>query len=88
MSFEYKVVALTLEIVAKNATPSKAAEETQHLINLWVSKGWEYYRMESVPVYLSAGCLAVFFGAKQQTVYYPQLIFRRPQKEISATTHR
>jgi len=41
-------------------------------------QGWEFYRIDSVQIQVSPGCLASLLGAKATYINFDQAIFRRP----------
>lgn len=78
MQYQFKVVPLMFSMADGPITPETAATQMQRTMDHWMSQGWEFYRMESLPVRVRAGCLATIFGRRSRTVYYPQMVFRAP----------
>ena len=75
----YEVVSLTPGVrEGDKEKGAKIAQQVQSLINDKAREGWEFYRVETVYVSVTPGCLAGLFGAK--SVYMPvnQVVFRKP----------
>lgn len=76
--YEYKMVQLPQTFVLKKDTGSEIAPYLERLIQNWASKGWEFYRIDSVGVVVPPGCLAALGGARTTMTYYNVVAFRRP----------
>lgn len=71
---KYHVVPLELS-AAEGASPALVAQKVASLLNDYAAQGWEYMRLESVPVNTQTGCLALLAGSKPQTISMAQLVF-------------
>ena len=76
--FEYKMVQLPQTFILKKDTGSEIAVHLEKLAQEWASKGWEFYRIDSVGVLVQPGCLGPLLGVKQSMTYYNIVTFRRP----------
>ncbi len=70
MAYEYKMENISL----KNQDPAAYLES---LANQWAGQGWEFYRVDSLDVLSSPGCLGSLLGAKQTVLSYSVATFRR-----------
>ncbi|KAA5546021.1 hypothetical protein FYK55_03695 [Roseiconus nitratireducens] len=57
--------------------------EMKVLLNNMASKGWEFYRTESLTAERPNGCLAALFGSPTSTYEVAVLVFRRPASVIT-----
>jgi hypothetical protein len=55
----------------------KAVVQFSQLINSNCVDGWDFYALEEVAVTNKPGCLASLFGAKESTVMYNMLVFKK-----------
>ncbi len=75
MKNEYKVVPFIAVINNKKGEKS-VSEQLQNYIDNYVSQGWEYVQLESVPtIYNDSGCFGI--GAKSTQTYNHMLVFKR-----------
>lgn len=74
--YKYHVEALQLS-VKEQGSSAEIAKRVAFLLNHFAEQGWEFMRLESVPVTVKPGCLAAFLGGTAQVVFLPQLVFRR-----------
>ena len=78
MGYEYKCVAAPKElIIKKQAEMDKAVAGFANIINNEAVQGWEFYSMEQIATTVPVGCLAAWFGKKEETTYSNMLISRR-----------
>jgi hypothetical protein len=70
MAYEYKMANVSL----KNQDP---ATYLQGLANELATQGWEFYRVDSLDVLSSPGCLGSLLGGKQTVLSYSVATFRR-----------
>jgi hypothetical protein len=80
MKYVYKMIQVPpgINIRAKDYRGGEAAGYLEEVVNQWAAQGWEFYRVDSIGVQVSAGCLGSFFGpAVQQHAYYV-ITFRAP----------
>lgn len=81
----YKVVALprTIGVMKKlfKETDSAAivADYVQKVIGEGVSGGWEFYRIDTVTLVESPGCLGGLLGQRETSTGYNVLTFRKPK---------
>ena len=78
-NYQYNVVPFIGKITAKESAQN-VAEQLKSLINTWAQQGWEFYRIDSVQIQISPGCLASLLGAKASYMNFDQVIFRWPVK--------
>ena len=78
MTYEYKMIQLPQSLVLQRDTGTEFAAYLQKLTNDMASKGWEFYRMDTVTVHTQPGCLAALTGAKQTTTQYNIATYRQP----------
>lgn len=74
----YKMVQLPQTFVLKKDMGNEIAVHLEKLTQEWASKGWEFYRIDSVGVLVQPGCLGAFTGTKVSMTYYNIVTFRRP----------
>jgi hypothetical protein len=73
--YKYHVEPLVLS-VKEQGSSSEIAGRVAFLLNHFAEQGWEFMRLESVPVTVKPGCLAALTGSPAQVIYLPQLVFR------------
>lgn len=59
---------------------SKAVSTYESLINDAANGGWELSNIDTVTSYQQPGCLAGFFGGKEETVTFKMLVFRKEKE--------
>lgn len=79
MKYTYKMVQVppNIEVQAKNHKGSEAAIYLQNIVNAHAEEGWEFHRIDSIGVQMTAGCLAALFGKKTEVTRYYVISFRR-----------
>jgi hypothetical protein len=79
MNYEYKTVQFTAQLKGGVLSTKGESIDSQLLsvINQHIGKGWEYYSMEVVHIYVKAGCLASIFGRKDEVLFQDVLVFRK-----------
>jgi hypothetical protein len=79
MAFQYMMQQIPPNIVVKQKEHrgNEAAFYLQHIANEHAAQGWEFYRVDTIGVVTTPGCLAALFGAKQMTIEYYVITFRR-----------
>ncbi len=79
MTYEYKMIQVPPNIVVKEKEHkgNEAAYYLQSLVNEQAVEGWEFYRINTVGVVISAGCLATLFGARETLREYYVVTFRK-----------
>ncbi|MFH0909542.1 MAG: hypothetical protein V1929_12350 [bacterium] len=55
----------------------KAVVQFSDLINQQCKDGWDFFALEEVSVTRRPGCLASLFGAKETTIAYNMLVFKK-----------
>lgn len=76
---QYKCVAGPKNLVVnKSEDMVKAVGQFSELINQNCKDGWDFFALEEVSVTRKPGCLAALFGAKDMTVSYNMLVFKKP----------
>lgn len=80
--YAYKMVQLPQTFVLKKDTGGEISEYLETLILNMGEKGWEFYRIDTVNVAVSPGCLASMMGAKQSMTSYNIVAFRQ-EKQVS-----
>lgn len=71
----YCVIPIHLS-AKESANADVVGKRLEKRINEISGQGWDYVRLESVPVSVIPGCLGAMFGAKPQTIYLPQMVFK------------
>lgn len=79
MPFQYMMVQIppTISVKQKEHTGKEAAFYLQTIANEHASKGWEFYRTDTIGVVTNPGCLASLLGAKQTLLEYYVVTFRK-----------
>lgn len=79
MTYEYKMVQVppNITVKAKEHQGNEAATYLQSVANEQVSEGWEFYRVDTIGVVTTPGCLASLFGARQALIEYYVVTFRK-----------
>jgi len=83
--YAYKMVQIPPNIqVAAKKMFGKAPDITeiassylQSIVNQHAKEGWEFWRVDTIGVKSSPGCLAAIFGAKEVEATYYVVSFRR-----------
>ena len=81
-TYEYNMVQLPQTFVLKQDTGKEIASYLERLIQDRAAQGWEFYRIDSVGVAVSPGCIAALMGAKQTMTYYNVVCFRKAQPRV------
>ncbi len=77
--YQYHMVQVPPNIHAQSGNKgNEAASYLQNIANEKSAQGWEFYRVDTVGVVESPGCLAALLGAKQSVTDYFVITFRRP----------
>ncbi len=82
-NWEYKVVALPRTIAVmkkffKETDPAAVvADYVQKVISDGIAGGWEFYRIDTVSLHESTGCLGSLFGQKDTTTGFNVVTFRK-----------
>ena len=81
MVFEYKMIQIppNITVQAKEARGNEAAAYLEQVVNQWAAQGWEFYRIDTVGVISTPGCLAGLLGAKAAVFDYYVISMRRPR---------
>jgi len=64
-------------VVNKVEDMDKAVVQFSDLINQHCKDGWDFFALEEVSVTRRPGCLAGIFGARETTVVYNMLVFKK-----------
>jgi hypothetical protein len=81
--WDYKVVALPRTIAVmkkafKETDPAAiVADYVQKVISDGMAGGWEFYRIDTVNLHESAGCLGGLLGQKDTTTGFNVVTFRK-----------
>lgn len=78
VSYEYKMVQLPQTFVLKQDTGKEIAAYLEKLAAQHTAAGWEFYRIDTVGVAVSLGCIASLFGAQATMRNYNVVCFRKP----------
>jgi hypothetical protein len=81
--FVYKMVQVppNIEIAESDRIGQKAAVYLENSVNKQASDGWEFYRVDTIGVQITPGCLSALFGATAQTIQFNVVTFRRPPND-------
>lgn len=80
MNYEYLVVPFIGQVkggVFDAKSAQQVSAQLQAVINEYVQKGWEYYRIDKVNIEVAPGCLSGLLGQKATYLTFDQVIFRR-----------
>jgi hypothetical protein len=78
--YEYSMAQVPPNIeVRGRARGQEAANYLQEVCNQYGAQGWEFYRVDTIGVLHSPGCLAALFGQRSVAVDYYVITFRRPR---------
>lgn len=82
MLYEYKMIQMppTIAVQAKEARGHEAAFYLEQVVNDWAARGWEFFRVDTLGVVTTPGCLAGLLGAKANLVEYFVVTMRRPRQ--------
>jgi hypothetical protein len=81
----YKVLAMPRDLAVmkklfqKNDPAALVADYVEKTISDAAAAGWEFYRIDSVSLTETPGCLGAIFGQKETYQNFNVLIFRRPR---------
>jgi hypothetical protein len=80
--YEYKMIQMppTIAVQAKAAHGQEAAAYLENVVNEWASRGWEFFRVDTLGVITAPGCLAGLLGAKANLIEYFVVTMRRPRQ--------
>ena len=81
MSYEYKMLQIPprIQVKTNEAQGNEAAYFLESIVNKWSSENWEFYRVDTIGVVTSPGCLGALFGAKAVNIDYYVITLRRIQ---------
>lgn len=81
VTYEYKMVQIppSIQVQAKEARGNEAAFYLEQIANQYSAQGWEFYRVDTVGVLTSPGCLASLLGQKASYLDYFVVTMRRPR---------
>lgn len=74
---QYKVEFLPANISVSAGRTDETANLIETRINAWASQGWELDQVAQISVAEKPGCLAAILGAKETSIEYNCLVFRR-----------
>jgi len=75
---QYKCIPGPKKLVVNRVSDmDNAVVQFSDLINEHCVDGWDFYSLEEVSVTRQPGCLAGLFGAKETTVNYNMIIFKK-----------
>lgn len=57
--------------------PAAVAGQLQTMIDQFGSQGWEFYRIDSVDVWVNPGCFSWLFGGRSNSTQLNLIVFRR-----------
>ena len=77
--YKYKMVQVppNIEVQAKNQRGNEAAAYLEEVVGTYAPMGWEFYRVDEIGVKVKPGCLAGFFGQKEDVTIYYVITFRK-----------
>lgn len=78
--FVYKMVQVppNIDVAEGESRRGLVANYLQGIVNDHARAGWEFFRVDQLGIRVHPGCLAGLFGARQYTVIYSVITFRRP----------
>lgn len=79
--YEYQMVQVPPNIeVRGRSRGQEAAQYLQEVCNQHTAQGWEFYRVDTIGVLHSPGCLGSLLGQRSVAVDYYVVTFRRPRR--------
>lgn len=79
VQYEYTMWQVPPNIeVRGRARGQEAAAYLQHICSQYATQDWEFYRVDTIGVLHSPGCLAALLGQRSVAVDYYVITFRRP----------
>ncbi len=79
MAFQYKMLQIPpqINISSRDARGQEAATYLESIVAKNATQGWEFYRVDSIGVEESPGCIASIFGAKTVAYIHYVVTFRK-----------
>jgi len=79
MNYQYKMTQVPTNFVITNANEANgiASEHFERLANDYARHGWEFYRIDTVNVFVQPGCLGLLLGRRSMNIPYCLVTFRR-----------
>jgi len=79
MKYEYQMVQVppNVTVEAKKHKGNEAAAYLQEVVNIHAKDGWEFYRIDTIGVETTPGCLDGLLGKKAELLRYHVISFRR-----------
>ncbi len=80
--FVYKMIPIprVIEVDRNTSTREQAAGYLESVVNDYASRGWEFFRVDTVDVWRNPGCLGSIFGMRGESFAYNVITFRRQVK--------
>lgn len=76
--WEYQCIPFAAQAKAGADRHAAVAQQFQSMLTEWMSRGFEFHRMDHVSLFEAPGCLAGLFGAKPIEIRFDVAVFRRP----------
>ncbi len=78
--YVYKMVQIppTIEIQEGTSTKGRAASYLENVVNDYAHQGWEFFRVDSIGIWVNPGCLWGLFGARPVLYTKYVITFRKP----------
>lgn len=75
--YTYKMlqIAPSLIVNASQHQGQEAANYLESIVNQWAAAGWEFYRVDTMNIYVPPGCLGL--GGQGTNTHYYVVTFRR-----------
>lgn len=73
--YDYKMVQIPADVIVKSAE-NGAADYLEKLVNKYASKGWEFYRVDTLGATVQSGFLG---NKKQEFGHFDVVTFRKPK---------
>lgn len=78
MPYEYRMVQIPPNIEVRGVERgNEAAQYIQTIANQQAQDGWEFYRVDTIGVAISPGCLGPLFGRSTEYTNYYVVTFRK-----------
>ena len=79
MKYIYKMIQVppTIDVKQKEHRGNEAAVYMESIVNSIAKEGWEFYRVDTIGVQVSPGCIASLFGQKMMYTNYHVITFRK-----------
>lgn len=79
--YRYHMVQIPPRLLLKESKGDDAARYMEKVVNGMASKGWEFWRVDSIGVDVEPGCVGFLLGRQRSRATYHVVTFRRPAEQ-------